>query len=236
MTNSVFVPGMLFFAWLPFSTNTQGQVEIHKRGRMMSRQQRIVAMEALMKNQLILAAGIALALAGPAFAQDSYSSQPAQPAQTQPAQTDQSAPTDKTTQSTDQNTQSTDQTTQSTTTQSTDQTAEKTTGQTDQQTAEQNEAPSNQMTPVEKPVVQSSRRHCPTSTVTIAESVAPIISNNARQLTAANTYDPCKDAVTKVYPRVDRGHVEGDPPTIDHSSDIAPVTPTDSVASIPTDN
>lgn len=95
------------------------------------------------------------------------------------------------------------------------------------------EAASRQMTPVEKPAAEASRRHCPVSS--IADSVAPVISATAPQPVAANTYDPCKDALTKVYPTVDRGHVEGDPPTIDHSADIAPVIPTDSIASVPSD-
>jgi len=109
--------------------------------------------------------------------------------------------------------------------------------QTDQQTAQQNElneaneAPGNRMTPVERPVAKASGQHCPVSS--LAESVAPVISDTAPQPVAANTYDPCKDALTKVYPTVDRGHVAGDPPIIDHSSDIAPVTPTDSIASLP---
>ena len=164
-----------------------------------------------MKTQLILAASIALAFAGPALAQDSYSNQPAQPDQSTPMQADQPAPA----------TEQTDQPT----------------------TAEQNETaepPSKQMSPVEeqRPVVQnrSPRRHCATCTFTIAESVAPVISEKAPQPVAANTYDPRRDALTKVYPTVDRGHVEGDPPIIDHSADIAPVTPTDSIALVPSDD
>jgi FtsZ-interacting cell division protein ZipA len=176
-----------------------------------------------MKNKLILAASVALALSGPAFAQDSYStqlaSQPAQPAQ--PAQAEQPTQSDNQPNQSAQTDQQANQTDQQT-------------AQQDQQNQDQNEASSKQMTPVEKPVVNASRRHCPVSTITFADSVAPVISDTARQPVAANTYDPCKDALTKVYPTVDRGHVEGDPPTIDHSADIAPVTnQPNNVASVP---
>jgi hypothetical protein len=183
-----------------------------------------------MKSKLILAASIALALAGPAFAQDSYSTQPAnQPAQpAQPAKAEQPTQTDNQPNQPAQTDQQTNQAAQ------TDQQSSQST-QTDQQTVQQNqnETPSTRMTPVEKPVVKASRRHCPVSTITIADSVAPVISDTARQPVAANTYDPCKDALTKVYPTVDRGHVEGDPPTIDHSADITPVTNQSNVASVP---
>ena len=97
------------------------------------------------------------------------------------------------------------------------------------------EAAEARMSPVAKPNARASRRYCPASTVTIAESVAPVISEHARPLSAANAYDPCKDAMTKVYPMVDRGHVKGDPPVIDHSADTAPVIPTDSIAAVPSD-
>ena len=150
-----------------------------------------------MKTKLLLAASVAIALAGPAFAQGIDPGQPARLATAaQPVQ-----------QAARQN----------------------------EPTEEKNEAASKLMSPVGRPIAHASRRHCPVSTVALADSVAPVISDNARQLSAANTYDPCKDALTKVYPKVDRGHVEGDPPIIDHSADVAPVTPTDSVAAVPFD-
>lgn len=160
-----------------------------------------------MNSRLIIVASLALALAGPAFAQDSYSnqSQP-QTEDPQPPVDPEAAPTDE--QMTPTDTATTDTATPTMTTADT--------AMADNQTA------------VPTPKVDLSG-----TAAVIAPSVPPIISPNAPPKVAANHYDPRKDLQQKVYPTVDRGHVEGDPPIIDHSKDIAPVTePTTSSVSV----
>lgn len=157
-----------------------------------------------MNSRLILVASLALALAGPAFAQDSYSN-PSQP-QTE----DQKPPVDPEAAPTDEQMMPTDTATTDTATTTTD------TAITDNQTA-----------------VPTPKADLSGTAAVIAPSVPPIISANAPQPVAANHYDPRKDLQQKVYPTVDRGHVEGDPPVIDHSKDIAPVMePTTSSVSV----
>jgi len=160
-----------------------------------------------MNSRLILVASLALALAGPAFAQDSYSSQPQpQTEDQQPPVDAEAAPTDE--QMTPTETATTDTATTTTTTADT--------AMADNQTA-----------------VPTPRADLAGTAAVIAPSVPPIISANAPQPVAATHYDPRKDLKQKVYPTVDRGHVAGDPPVIDHSKDIAPVMePTTSSVSV----
>lgn len=159
-----------------------------------------------MNSRLILVASLALALAGPAFAQDSYSNpSPAQRTDQQPPVDPEAAPTDE--QMTPTETATTDTATTTTTTD---------TAMADNQTA-----------------VPTPRVDLSGTAAVIAPSVPPIISPNAPPKVAANHYDPRKDLQPKIYPTVDRGHVEGDPPIIDHSKDIAPVMePTTSSVSV----
>jgi hypothetical protein len=194
-------------------------VEIHPLGRIMAWQQRIFAMEALMNTRLILAASLALVLAGPAFAQDSYSTPPTDEVKTTPPIDD--ALTD------DADQKTTDETPMASDAAAADEGTEAPAAD----VAKTDEAKPEAPLVVETATIT---RISGTAAV-LAPSVAPIISDSAPQPVAANVYDPRKDLMAKVYPTVDKGHVEGDPPVIDHSADIMPVSnPTTSVANIPT--
>ena len=159
-----------------------------------------------MNTRLLLAASLALVLAGPAFAQDSYTNPPTDEVKTTPPVDD--ALTDDTDQKADDETEMSS----------------------DESTMASDEPKADAPLVVETATIT---RISGTAAV-LAPSVPPIISDSAPQPVAANVYDPRKDLMRKVYPTVDRGHVPGDPPVIDHSFDIAPVTnPTTSVATIP---
>jgi hypothetical protein len=176
-----------------------------------------------MNSRLILVASLALVLAGPAFAQDSYTPPPTDEVKTSPPvddtltdDADQKA-ADESTMAADESTMAADESTMA---------------------ADENKAGKTTMTAaehqkmLERAKVMATR--IPGTAAVLAPSVPPIISDSAPQPVAANVYDPRKDLMRKVYPTVDRGHVGGDPPVIDHSADIMPVTnPTTSVATIP---
>lgn len=54
------------------------------------------------------------------------------------------------------------------------------------------------------------------------------LTGNEPRIVAYQTSDR-----VKTYPAIDRGHVPGDPPIIDHSGDQAPTTPTSTSITIP---
>jgi hypothetical protein len=169
-----------------------------------------------MNNRMILVASLALALAGPAFAQSTYTASPTAEAPP-PVQTD------------DQVKPATDETVTDTQTTDTADTA-------DTAKAADTEESNDTMTTTTQSAPMNSKP-APVTRVAgaavLAPSVAPIISASAPQPTAANHYDPRKDLRQKVYPTTDKAHTAGDPPVIDHSMDIAPVVnPTTSAVSI----